>query len=149
MKQSKITQILKTNEWESKYGKMYSITLKLENWETITLNKKKQNAFKLWDNVKYEEIEAWKKRKEIIDKKPESNQGNPRSYFTSVAFQIAFQNYSWEDSYQFCSTLARRIYSDMMDNYENKQPEEEKVEEAKTPAEVLKEKAKTEDDLPF
>ena len=41
MKQSKITQILKTNEWESKYGKMYSITLKLENWETITLNKKK------------------------------------------------------------------------------------------------------------
>jgi len=37
----------------------------------------------------------------------------------------------------------------MMDNYENKQPEEETV-EAKTPAEVLKEKAKTEeDDLPF
>jgi hypothetical protein len=120
MKQSKITQILKTNEWESKYGKMYSITLKLENWETITLNKKKQDAFKLWDNVKYEEIEAWKKRKEIIDKKPESNQGNPRSYFTSVAFQIAFQNYSWEDSYQFCSNLARRIFSDMLDNYEGK-----------------------------
>ena len=31
MKTSKITEIVKTNEWESKYGPMYSITLKMEN----------------------------------------------------------------------------------------------------------------------
>lgn len=120
MKQSKIIQILKTNEWESKYGKMYSITLKLENWETITLNKKKQDAFKVWQSINYEEIETWKKRKEIVEKKQESNQWNQRGYFTSIAFQIAFQNYSWEDSYQFCSNLARRIFADMLDNFEEK-----------------------------
>ncbi len=121
MKQSKIKEILNVSSWESNYGKMYKITLVLENWEKISLNKKKENAFKVWDTIKYEEIEAWKKRKEKIDKKPDSNQSSPRSYFTSVAFQIAFQNYSWEDSYQFCSTLARRIYSDMLDNFENKE----------------------------
>ena len=54
MKQSKIIQILNTNEWEWKFGKMYSITLKLENWETIAINKKKPDAFKEWFVIKYE-----------------------------------------------------------------------------------------------
>lgn len=119
MKQSKITQILKTNEWESKYGKMYSITLKLENWETITLNKKKQDAFKVWQLIKYEEIEIWKKRKEVIEKKQEINQWNQRWYFTSIAFQIAFDKvYKWEDDYQKTIYLAQRIFVDMLNNFE-------------------------------
>ena len=119
MKQSKIIQILKTNECESKYGKMYSITLKLENWETITLNKKKQDAFKVWQLIKYEEIETWKKRKEVIEKKQDNNQWNQRGYFTSIAFQIAFDKvYKSEDDYQKTIYLAQRIFADMLDNFE-------------------------------
>lgn len=122
MKQSKITQILKSNEWESKYGKMYSITLKLENWETITLNKKKQDAFKVWQSIKYEEIETWKKRKEVIEKKQDNNQWNQRGYFTSIAFQIAFDKvYKSEDDYQKTIYLAQRIFADMLDNFDWKE----------------------------
>ena len=81
MKTSKITEIVRTNEWESKYGPMYSITLKMENWETISLNKKKSDAFKVWWTISYEELEPWKKWKEVIEKKPNENNNynNPKS----------------------------------------------------------------------
>lgn len=121
MKTSKIMEIVKTNEWESKYGPMYSITLKMENWEIISLNKKKSDAFKVWWTISYEELETWKKWKEVIEKKPNENNNynNPKSYFTSIAFQIAFDKlYKWEDDYQNCVYLAKRIFADMLDNYE-------------------------------
>ena len=132
MKQPKIIQILNTNEWEWKFGKMYSITLKLENGETIALNKKNPDAFKVGFVVKYEEIEPWKKWKEINDKKQESGNFNPRSYFTSIAYQIAFDKmFKWIDDYDISVTLneynhfnsvklAKRIFGDMLDNYEVK-----------------------------
>lgn len=121
MKQSKIIQILNTNEWEWKFGKMYSITLKLENGETIALNKKKPDAFKVWFPIKYEEIESGKKWKEINDKKQESSNFNPRSYFTSIAYQIAFNKmFNGVDDYDISVKLAKRIFGDMLDNYELK-----------------------------
>ena len=149
---SKIKEIISVKEWDGQYGKMYSYSLHMENWEYPKLNKTKKDAFKIGDEITYEEVEPWKKWKEVKQSNwwYKAKQSDQRGYFTSIAFQIAFQFYKWEDTYQECSTLARRIFADMMDNYENKQPEEEKVEEAKTPTEVLKEKAKTEDnDLPF
>ena len=119
MKQSKIIQIINTNEWEWKYGKMYSITLKLENGETIALNKKKPDSLKVWYIIKYEEIEPGKKRKEVVDKKEiNGNYNNPKSYFTSIAYQIAFDKlYKGEDSYHDCVCLAQRIFTDMMENF--------------------------------
>ncbi len=119
MKQSKITQILEALEREGKYGKMFTIAMTLENWETIQINKKNKDAFKVWDNIKYEVIEEWKKRKEVKEENRgvQKQHGDQRGYFTSIAFQIAFNQYSWEESYQNCSNLARRIYSDMLDNY--------------------------------
>ena len=147
---SKIKEIISVKEWDGQYGKMYSYSLHMENWEYPKINKTKKDAFKVWDELTYEEIEPWKKWKEVKQNAFKPKASDQRGYFTSIAFQIAFQSYSWEGSYKYCSDLARRIFADMMDNYENKQPEEEKVEEAKTPAEVLKEKAKTdEEDLPF
>ena len=124
MKQSTIKEILNVSWWDSKYGKMYKIGLLLENWETIYLNKKKENAFKVWDKINYEEIETWnwKKWKEIIEKKQDNNQWNQRWYFTSIAFQIAFDKlYTWEDDYQKTVYLAKRIFADMLDNYEWKE----------------------------
>ena len=146
---SKIKEIISVKEWDGQYGKMYSYSLHMENWEYPKINKTKKDAFKVWDEITSEEVEPWKKWKEVKQNVFKPKAQDQRWYFTSIAFQIAFQSYSWEESYKYCSDLARRIFADMMDNYENKQPEEETI-EAKTPAEVLKEKAKTEDnDLPF
>ena len=118
MKQSKIIQILNTDEWEWKFGKMYSIKLRLENWEIIELTKKKPDAFKVWFVVKYEEIEPGTKWKEVNDKKQESSNFNPRSYFTSIAYQIAFDKmFKWEDDYDNSVRLATRIFDDMLNNY--------------------------------
>ena len=101
------------------------------------------------DEVRYDEYTnskwylAWKEVKENNFKKWEYKQ-DQRGYFTSIAFQIAFQSYSWEDSYKYCSDLARRIFADMLDNYESKQPEEEKKSEP-----VTKNKQAEMEDLPF
>ena len=147
---SKIKEIISVKEWDGQYGKMYSYSLHMENWEYPKINKTKPDAFKVGESVTYEEVEPWKKWKEVKQNAFKPKAQDQRGYFTSIAFQIAFQSYSWEESYKYCSDLARRIFADMMDNYENKQPEEEKAEEAKTTAEVLKDKAKTEEyDLPF
>ena len=64
MKESKILEITKTKERENEHGKLFYITLRLENGEYITLGKKKVDAFKIGDTIKYEKI--WEnKRKEI------------------------------------------------------------------------------------
>ena len=100
---------------------MYSITLKLENGETIALYKKNPDAFKVGFVVKYEEIEPGKKWKEIKDKKQENSNFNPRSYFTSIAYQIAFDKmFKGVDDYNISVELAKRIFGDMLDNYELK-----------------------------
>ena len=142
-KTSTIKEIIATNEYKNDFWTTYYIKMKLENWETITLWKKNKDAFKVWDTVNYEDyVDAkwYTKQREVKEnKKPEYKQ-DQRWYFTSIAFQIAFQNYSWEDSYKYCSDLARRIFADMLDNYESKQPEEEKKSEPKKEEEV---------DLPF
>ena len=64
-----------------------------------------------------------------------------------LAYKIAFDKaYNWEDDFNATIQLANRIFEEAMSTYsnadiktQNKQPEEEKVEEAKT----------EEDDLPF
>lgn len=152
MKTAKIDQIIESKEraW-SKYWPMFFIKMKLDNWETITLMKKKADAFKSGDTVNYDEYtddkwnQKWKEIKESWFKKGDYKQ-DQRGYFTSVAFQIAFQSYSWEDSYKYCSDLARRIFADMLDNYENKQPEENDStnKDIESPA-----KKEIENDLPF
>lgn len=64
MKESKILEITKTKEREGANGKLFYITLRLENGEYITLGKKKADAFKVGQEIKYEK--TWEnKRKEI------------------------------------------------------------------------------------
>ena len=62
MKESKILEITKTKERENEHGKLFYITLRLENGEYITLGKKKADAFKVWDTIKYEKTweNKWK-----------------------------------------------------------------------------------------
>lgn len=62
MKESKILEITKTKLREGANGKLYYITLRLENGEYITLGKKKADAFKIGDTIKYEKTweNKWK-----------------------------------------------------------------------------------------
>ena len=151
MKTAKIEQILETREraW-SKFWQMFFIKMKLDNWETITLMKKKADAFKTGDSVNYEEYtddnwkQKWKEIKENWFKKWEFKQ-DQRGYFTSIAFQIGFANYKKEEDYQNCVYLSRRIFADMLDNYENKE-NDNTGQNIESPKEVKKE---VEEDLPF
>ena len=151
-----IKEIVKTKEWEWKFWKMYAITLHCENGEYPILNKTKPDAFKVWDSVTYEVIEPWKKWKEITEKSwSYSKKWNYQSqewYFTSIAFQIAFQWFdalNEDEKFSDRVYIAKRIFSEMVDNLKDTQTEEKS--EPKTPGEVLKEKAKAKDDedIPF
>ena len=152
MKTWKIIEIQSVNEFTNDYWTTYYFKMKMDNWEVISIWKKRKDAFKLGDTLTYEEYtnskgkQAWREAKENNFKKWEFKQ-DQRGYFTSIAFQIAFQSYSWEDSYKYCSDLARRIFADMLDNYENKQPEENKNTE-NTDTKTQNKQAELED-LPF
>ena len=84
MKTSKILEITKTKLREGANGKLYYITLRLENGEYITLWKKKENAFKVGQEIKYEEVEKGKKWKEVKEK---SFAQDPKSAIVLTAFR--------------------------------------------------------------
>ena len=88
MKTSKITQITKTKVRDWPNWRLYYISLKLENGENITLWKKKEDAFKIGQEIKYEEIEKGKKWKEI--KENWFKASNPKKDIVLTAFQVAF-----------------------------------------------------------
>ena len=144
MKTWKITKLVSVNEFNWDHWTTYYIKMELDNWDTISLWKKNKDAFKVWDEVKYEEYQnskwftAWKEVRENNFKKWEYKQ-DQRGYFTSIAFQIWFTNYKKEDDYQNCVYLSKRIFADMMDNYESKEPEkaEQKTEDKKPVEEEL------------
>ena len=121
---SKIKEILKVEERQGKYWPMFSFNLHMENWEYIKLNKKKNDAFKVWDSVTYNTIEPGKKWEEVKEnnyKKSDSKQ-NQEWYFTSIAFQIWFQNFNPLDNKEDFKTrvlASRRIFAEMLDNYNN------------------------------
>ena len=152
---TKITEIVKTKEWEWKFWKMYSITLKCENWEYPILNKTKADAFKVWDTVSYEVVEPWKKWKEITEKSwSYSKKWSYQSqewYFTSIAFQIAFQWFdALNENEKFADRvyIAKRIFSEMIDNTKDNQTEE-KTDTTESPNSKKEEENKEENDLPF
>ena len=150
-----IKEIVKTKEWEWKFWKMYAITLHCENGEYPILNKTKADAFKVWDTVTYEVIEPWKKWKEITEKSwSYSKKWNYQSqewYFTSIAFQIAFQWFdALNENEKFADRvyIAKRIFSEMVDNLKDT-PSEEKTDTIESPNSKKQEESKEENDLPF
>lgn len=67
MKTSKITHILNVKKREGKNGDIFYYSLKLENDETISLGKRKENAFTVGQEISYTEtidINGKKKRSE-------------------------------------------------------------------------------------
>ena len=144
MKTAKILK-LTIDSWDWQYGKMYSHKMELDNWETIKLNKKKDNQFKVWDTVSYEENWDWK-RKEVKEEKtfqPKStyNQAEQNKWaMLWLAIKVAFEHLYDKSNYNETITLATRIFEDSMALLENywKDKPESKIEDS------------TEnDDLPF
>ena len=94
MKESKVTEIIWVNEWKWDHWVVYYIKMKLENWETINLWKKTKDAFKVWDTVKYETVEEWKKWKEVKENpfKAQANCNNncSKSAQVGMAIKVAF-----------------------------------------------------------
>ena len=149
---AKVQQIEKTTEWEWKFGKMYSIYLKMDNWESIKLNKKKKDSFKIWDTISYEVVKPWEQWKEIQQDKPRkaNNWQSQEWYFTSIAFQIWFQGFNPLDdneNFQARVLASRRIFSEMMDNYSNPDVKENGNTDKNT--ESPKADKKHDNDLPF
>lgn len=108
MKESKILEITKTKLREGPNWRLYYITIKLENWETITLWKKKEDAFKVWQVVKYEEVEKGKKWKEVKEKSFTPVQ-DPKSAIVLTAFQVAFSSKHLAPTFRDCLNLVDRL----------------------------------------
>lgn len=106
MKTSKILEITKTKLREGANGKLYYITLRLENGDYITLWKKREDAFKVWQVVKYEEVEKGKKWKEVKEK---SFAQDPKSAIVLTAFQVAFSAKYLAPTFRDCLNLVDRL----------------------------------------
>lgn len=116
MKQSKVESILNTREWSWPNGAVFYIQMKLENWETITLGKKSKDAYKVWDEVKYEAYtdanwkQKWKEVKEnpFVAKKPSTD--NNKWAMIGMAIKTAFEIvYKDEKDFDKAKELAKKI----------------------------------------
>lgn len=134
MKTAKVLKVT-IDSWDWQYGKMYSHKLELDNWETIKLNKKKDNQFKVGDTVNYEENGEWK-WKEVKEEKKftprwASNDNNIGAMIW-MAMKIAFEHCYDKTNYNETYVLATRIFEDSMALLENywKDKPESKIEDS-------------------
>lgn len=143
MKTAKVLKVT-IDSWDWQYGKMYSHKLELDNWETIKLNKKKDNQFKVWDTVNYEENGEWKwkevKEEKSFQPRPAYNpEANNRWAMIGMAIKMAFDKvYQWEDDFQKAAYLSQRIFELAMDMYNGNESDSNKLNETAE-----------NDDLPF
>lgn len=139
MKTGKVTEITKVNEWKWPNGTVYYINMKLDNNDTISLGKKKSDAFKVGDTINYEVIEEnWKyKYKEVKENpyKPRYNsEANNKWAMIWMAIKVAFEVFYDKKTQNFKETmaLAQRIYEEGMAMFWE-ETKEESNEEQNTP----------------
>lgn len=150
MKTSKILEITKTKLREGANGNLYYITLRLENGEYITLWKKKENAFKVGQEIKYEEVEKGKKWKEV---KENWNGKNQKVDIVTAAFQIAFGATNLANSYADRLSLVDKLIPEIESriNGTNTKPHKRKEVEEMTSDQELEaqQEGLMEDEFPF
>lgn len=109
MKTAKVKEIWKFRKWEWPHGDVFYIPLTLDNWETITLWKKKEDAFKVGDTVNYEVVEEGKKWKEVKENpfKPKADYSNSsKGAVVGMALKIAFECCYDKKAENFNETIA-------------------------------------------
>lgn len=124
MKKSKVLEIIAINEWlKWEHGPVYYIQMKMENWETITLWKKSKDAFKVWDEITYQENWEWK-RKEIKEnpfQRKSFNQEKQNLWaMIWMAYKLAFEVFYSKEEKNFADTvkLANAIVDEAMKTYQ-------------------------------
>lgn len=140
MKTAKVTEIVKVNEWSWPNGTIYYINMKLDNNETISLGKKKSDAFKVWDTVNYETVEenGKTKYKEVKEnpytKRSVSTDSSNKWAVIWMALKIAFEVMYDKKTQNFTETvaLAQRIV-DVAEDMMKKDTEEKTEEKSELP----------------
>lgn len=136
MKKSKILEIWTPRKWEWPHGDVFYLPLKLENWENISLGKKKPDAFKVGDEVCYEDYTDDKgklKQREVKENpfKPKSydNQSNNIGAMIWMSIKLAFEQMYDKSNYEETMVLAKRIFGDAMQMFESYGKNENKSDE--------------------
>lgn len=124
MKKSKVLEIIAINEWlKWEHWPVYYIQMKMENWETITLWKKSKDAFKVWDEITYQENWEWK-RKEIKENPFQRRSFNQEKQnlwaMIWMAYKLAFEVFYSKEEKNFADTikLANAIVDEAMKTYQ-------------------------------
>ena len=151
----KIIEIQSVNEFTNDYWTTYYFKMKMDNWEVISIWKKKKDAFKLGDTLTYEEYtnskgkQAWREAKENNFKKSYNPEANNRWAMVWLAYKIAFDKaYNWEDDFNATIQLANRIFEEAMSTYSNTENKETDNTDQKKESPTQNKQAELED-LPF
>lgn len=75
MKTSKVVEITNIKEWKWSNMTIFYITVKLENWEKITLGKRKKDWIIVGQSITYTEEETEDGRKKYKEVRPSFNKG--------------------------------------------------------------------------
>ena len=139
MKQAKVLEILGCREWTWDHWTVFYIQMKLDNWETITLGKKKSDAFKVGDQVSYEVVEEGKKWKEVkenpFQRKPFNQEANNRWAMIGMAIKTAFEVFydPKKENFKETMALAQRIFEEAMSMFNEWGEEKESAKDDKLP----------------
>ena len=116
MKTSTVKEITKVNEWDWPHGKVFYINMKMENWDTISLGKKTEDAFKVWDTINWEDYSdaSWKiKQREVKENqfRPMAQANNQCSKSAQVwmAIKVAFDLVYKEKGIEEAKKLTKEI----------------------------------------
>lgn len=97
MKTSTVKEITKVNEWDWPHGKVFYINMKMENWDTISLGKKAEDAFKVGDSISWEDYSdaSWKIKQREVKENPfrpmaQANNQCSKSAQVWMAIKVAF-----------------------------------------------------------
>lgn len=153
MKTAKVQEIQSVNEWNWDHWTTFYFKMKMDNWEVISLWKKKRDAINVWDTITYEEYtnnkwnQAWREARQDNQwyKKNYYSEANNRWAMIGMAYKLAFElTYKKDTDFWNTILLANRIFDEAMNTY-NKKSDQKTEDSTQTDTTMNKE----EKDLPF
>ena len=116
MKTSTVKEITKVNEWDWPHGKVFYINMKMENWDTISLGKKTEDAFKVGDSISWEDYSdaSWKIKQREVKENPfrpmaQANNQCSKSAQVWMAIKVAFDLVYKEKGIEEAKKLTKEI----------------------------------------